>query len=103
MKICQRMSRRLVVTSQRRSVMSHDVRCHDLYQILGPYVELFSHESADRHTDRHTDGTDFIPSTADAGGNEVQGYLFFENPLRETCLSRNQMAVNKLHRQEVDL
>ncbi len=24
-----------------------------------------------RHTHRQTDGTDFIPSTADAGGNEI--------------------------------
>ena len=24
----------------------------------------------ERHTDRRTDGTDFIPSTADAGGNK---------------------------------
>ena len=23
------------------------------------------------HTDTHTDGTDFIPSTADAGGNKI--------------------------------
>ena len=34
-----------------------------------PYVKPFSRESADRWTDRQTDGTDSITPAADAGGN----------------------------------
>ena len=41
---------------------------------MGPYVKRFSHERADRRTYTHTqtDGSDFIPSTADAGGNKAE-------------------------------
>ena len=38
--------------------------------IMGPYVKRFSRECIHRHPDTQTDGTDSIPSTADAGGNE---------------------------------
>ena len=41
-----------------------------LYQISWPYTKQFSRESADRQTDTHTDGSVFITSTADAGGNK---------------------------------
>ncbi len=45
-----------------------------MYQISWPYAKRFSRESAinwqtDRHT--HTDGSVFITSTADAGGNKT--------------------------------
>ncbi len=33
-----------------------------LHRILTLYIKLFSRERADRHTDRQTAGTDFIPS-----------------------------------------
>ncbi len=46
-----------------------------LHQIFGLYVKQFSRESTDRqtdvHTDRCTDRTDFIPSTADMGGKNL--------------------------------
>ena len=52
----------------------HGITWHQgtyLYQILGRSVKWFSRELANRWTDRQTDGTDFIPSTADAGGNKT--------------------------------
>ncbi len=78
-------------------------QCQMLYQILGPYVKLFSHERAEWQTDRHThgytDGTDFIPLTADAGGNqkmyldEDEGWVYstlvlcdFSHPFNCNCL-----------------
>ena len=42
------------------------------YQIIGPYVKRFcswERQLTDRRTHTQTHGTDFIPSTADAGGN----------------------------------
>ena len=42
-------------------------------QILASYVKRFNRESAEWQTDAHTDGTDFIPSTADAGGKDWMG------------------------------
>ena len=42
------------------------------YQIIGPYVKRFcswERQLTDRRTHTQTHGTDFIPLTADAGGN----------------------------------
>ncbi len=46
-----------------------------LYQILWPYVNQFSCESAHKLTDTHTNGSVLITSTADAGGNNIQMLL----------------------------
>ncbi len=44
------------------------------HQILGPYVRSWGHWITDRHTslNTHTDETDFVPSTAEAGGMIIQ-------------------------------
>ncbi len=47
-------------------------QCQSLYQFSGPYVNSFGCDSANWHTARHTNRTDFITLTADAGGNEWQ-------------------------------
>ncbi len=58
------------------------------YQTMGPYVKRFSRERADRRTHRQTDGTDFITSTADAGGNNLCIVL-----RREIALNKNYIAL----------
>ncbi len=37
----------------------------------GSAVRALTDGHTDKQTNRHTDGTDFIPSTADAGGNDA--------------------------------
>ena len=67
------------MTSCRDVTWCHGVTSHDvllLWQTLPMAlfvclcVKRFSRESAHRHTHTHTDGTDFIPSTTDAGRND---------------------------------
>ncbi len=62
-----------------------------LYQISWPYVKRFSSESANRQTHRHihthTDGSVFITSTADAGGNEMGICIFHIYRLHPDSLS----------------
>ncbi len=56
-----------------------------LNQILGLYVKWFSRESAQRHTD----GTDFIPSTADVGGiNCIMPFRLLEQVFTMTWIRR---------------
>ncbi len=51
-------------------------QCQSLYQFWCPYIKRFGRESADyTQTDRHTNGTDSITSTADAGGNDHVQYF----------------------------
>ena len=54
-------------------------------------------ELNDGHTHTHTDGTDFIPSTADAGGKNVleKKFVFLKDPrraLRKMVRYQNHMA-----------
>ena len=51
------------------------------FATLGQTVQPWERRLTDRQTDWHTDRTDFIPSTADAGGN----YIKLSRQQRKSC------------------
>ncbi len=53
------------------------------HRILFSYPKRFSRESGDRWTDRQTDRTDFIPPTADVGGNKYKAHSLGKHHLLE--------------------